>query len=222
VNTEVLRMSPSGSNTKDILHPLTPTTPHEFIVPVKKIHEGQDLAFFLSSVSYSRITSFILRLNATLYPQKIRDGARIKTQIWELESPDVHFSTAVTTLVALITALDSIIDEIPLDTGPRRFGNVAFRLWYEEVEKRLPKLLDEYLPQEVLEFPSRNEDGPGAKDELQSILLGSFGSAQRLDYGTGHELSFLAFLCGIWMLGGFHPEETGAEERGIVLGVFNK
>ncbi|KAK5277966.1 Serine/threonine-protein phosphatase 2A activator 1, partial [Cryomyces antarcticus] len=49
--------------------------------------------------------------------------------------------------------------------------------------------------------------------------MGSFGSAQRLDYGTGHELSFLAFLGCIWKLGGFPRTEAGVEERGVVLGV---
>ena len=52
-------------------------------------------------------------------------------------------------------------------------------------------------------------------DELKFYLLGSFGSAQRLDYGTGHELSFLAFLGALWKLNAF---EEG-EERGIVVGV---
>jgi serine/threonine-protein phosphatase 2A activator len=50
--------------------------------------------------------------------------------------------------------------------------------------------------------------------------LGSFGSPQRLDYGTGHELSFLAFLGCLWKLNFFPRSEQGVEERGIVLGVF--
>jgi hypothetical protein len=37
-------------------------------------------------------------------------------------------------------------------------------------------------------------------------------------YGTGHELSFLAFLGGIWKLNGFPKTDPGVEERAIVVG----
>ena len=63
-----------------------------------------------------------------------------------------------------------------------------------------------------------------AEDELASYLLGGFGSSQRLDFGTGHELSFLAFLGCLWKLGGFTAgdeiSDDGRLERSIVLGVF--
>ncbi|EAA31200.1 PTPA-domain-containing protein [Neurospora crassa] len=62
----------------------------------------------------------------------------------------------------------------------------------------------------------------GPLEELKAYFLGGFGSAQRLDYGTGHELSFIMFLGGLWKLGGFEGEENdedGEVERRIVLGV---
>jgi serine/threonine-protein phosphatase 2A activator len=64
-------------------------------------------------------------------------------------------------------------------------------------------------------------DGVAVLDELTPYLMGGFGSAQRLDYGTGHELSFLAFLGCIWKLGGFTkvPSQDGSLERSIVIGV---
>ena len=50
--------------------------------------------------------------------------------------------------------------------------------------------------------------------------MGSFGSCQRLDYGTGHELSFIAFLGCLWKLGFFNDGPPGEEtERQIVLHV---
>ena len=96
----------------------------------------------------------------------------------------------------------------------------------------MPGLLAEHLPDDILALDSNDnkeeKQGEGqeenkivrAQDELSAYLLGSFGSAQRLDYGTGHELSFLAFLGGIWRLGGFEKSnDAGVEERGIVLGI---
>jgi serine/threonine-protein phosphatase 2A activator len=94
---------------------------------------------------------------------------------------------------------------------------VSFRAWYDIVRERVPALLDQYLPAEVLAFQSSSD--VSAKTELEAYLIGSFGSSQRLDYGTGHELSFLAFLGCIWKLGAFPASQDGEQERGIVLGV---
>ncbi|MCJ1258831.1 Serine/threonine-protein phosphatase 2A activator 1 [Lignoscripta atroalba] len=107
----------------------------------------------------------------------------------------------------------------PLDTGPRRFGNAAFKVWHDTVKIRVDDLLTDNLPAEILSF--QNDSKMVALDELRAYFLGSFGSPQRLDYGTGHELSFLAFLGCIWKLGGFNTSSSGEEERGIVIGVID-
>ena len=67
----------------------------------------------------------------------------------------------------------------------------------------------------------REEDKDTLVKELGAYFLGSFGSPERLDYGTGHELSFLAFVAAIWKLNGFAPSNGGNEERGIVIGVID-
>jgi serine/threonine-protein phosphatase 2A activator len=85
------------------------------------------------------------------------------------------------------------------------------------VRKRVPELLDQLLPEHVLAFKSTS-DTP-VKTELEAYLTGSFGSSQRLDYGTGHELSFLAFLGCLWKLGAFPASNDGEIERAIVLGI---
>lgn len=54
--------------------------------------------------------------------------------------------------------------------------------------------------------------------ELSEYLTKGFGNETRIDYGSGHELSFAAWLAGIAMLGGFKPEDYQA----IVLRIFVK
>lgn len=120
-------------------------------------------------------------------------------------------------VIQLLAKLEGLIEQAPPDPGPRRFGNVAFRQWHTLVRDALTapenSLLDQHLPAPVLSLQSP-PGGISAKEELLSYLAGSFGSPQRLDYGTGHELSFTAFLGGIWVLGGFQP---GRDELALAL-----
>jgi serine/threonine-protein phosphatase 2A activator len=112
-----------------------------------------------------------------------------------------------------------MVEEAPPDAGPQRFGNSSFRKWYQLVESRLPELLEKHVPANVLAFNHHESAEVSPKAEISSYLLGSFGSAQRLDYGTGHELSFLAFIACIWKLEGFPSGAAGVVERDIVTGV---
>jgi serine/threonine-protein phosphatase 2A activator len=73
-----------------------------------------------------------------------------------------------------------------------RFGNKAFRSW-------LDKLIST-ARQHLVTFSSL----PGyesAIPELEVYLVESFGHYERLDYGTGHELSFFAFLFCLFKIG---------------------
>lgn len=143
-----------------------------------------------------------------------------KSMSFPLNSPAVRISTPMQRLRDMLQRIDSFIDEAPPDTGPRRFGNVSFRKWYEILEARAEGILDEFIPASILNVGG--EGGIRGKDELLSYLLGAFGSSQRLDYGTGHELSFIAFLGCLWKMGGFADADLSddEQERSIVLHVF--
>jgi serine/threonine-protein phosphatase 2A activator len=198
---------------------LRPDKVHRFQVPSKKIHDGADVAFWLTTYAYTDIMTFILQLNVSMFPRKLPGSIPGKIETWELNGQNLVYSPAIQNLQELLSKLEKMIDEAPPDLGPRRFGNFSFRKWHEIVEERIEELLDEHLPKAVLDFAPSAEAEVSARDELKSYLIGSFGSAQRLDYGTGHELSFIAFLGSIWKLGGFIKADSGVEERAIVLGV---
>ncbi|RHZ47298.1 Serine/threonine-protein phosphatase 2A activator 1 [Aspergillus turcosus] len=195
---------------------LDPSAGHTFITPSKRIHESQDVSEFLVSKAYVDIMTFLLQLNRAMIPVKLADGT---VQSWPINSDAVEFSAPVRQLQQLLTKLEELLEEAPPDTGPRRFGNISFRRWYELVESRASELLEECLSSELLQAGSTDPNGVTAEVELRAYFLGSLGSPQRLDYGTGHELSFLAFLSGIWKLNGFPKASPGVEERAIVLGV---
>ncbi|PFH62011.1 hypothetical protein XA68_15447 [Ophiocordyceps unilateralis] len=136
-------------------------------------------------------------------------------RIFPLTPGSPSSTPSVQALQLLLSDLESLVDAAPPDPGPRRFGNVSFRKWYALVEEKLPDLLGAGLLGRSLEA------GNGAaRDEVADYLLGAFGSPDRLDYGTGHELSFVAFVGCLWKLGFFRDgEPDGPVERDIVLNV---
>jgi serine/threonine-protein phosphatase 2A activator len=183
---------------------------HKFEKPTKRIHDGPDVQFFLTTYAYRDVMTFILQLNHAMVARRDSEDQTTNTQKWTLDSPDMAYSDPVHRLRVLLDKIESLIKDAPPDTGPRRFGNISFRTWYKLVDEQVHKLLAETLPQ---------DHGP-AIEEVAAYLMGSFGSPQRLDYGTGHELSFLAFLGCLWKVDFFQTTSSGSEERGIVLGVF--
>ncbi|KAM0820063.1 putative Phosphotyrosyl phosphatase activator [Seiridium cardinale] len=203
---------------------LNPDSPHTFIKPTKEIHDGPDVSRFLVSTAYRDIGIFVLQLNRAMCPRKVKgEDGKEKVQTFEVGSKfETEPAASVKKIQQILARLESFIDEAPPDTGPRRFGNVSFRKWYKLLEERVPDLLKDHLPESVLTFGSTQGQGSTtAGDELGAYLLGAFGSAQRLDYGTGHELSFLAFLISLWKLGAFKDgQPDGDIERNIILGAF--
>ncbi|MCJ1273146.1 Serine/threonine-protein phosphatase 2A activator 1 [Puttea exsequens] len=204
---------------------LSSSEPHAFVTPLKRIHEGHDVPAFLTSRAYGDLMSFLHLLNHAMFPSytessETNQDQKTTIQIYEIGSQNVTFGESVQGLQNLIEDLSRIIDEIPPDTGPRRFGNTAFRKWFETVETRTPALLKRHLPATTTSFPSSTSTN--ALDELTPYFHGSFGSAARLDYGSGHELSFLAFLNCIWKLNGFPSPPTSSPSntaRALVIGV---
>jgi len=200
-----------GANTtprKPVLDQLDPTLPHTFITPAKKINDSDDLNFFHASTAYRDLTIWLLQLDRSMFPTKSGDG---EIHLCSLNSPPAYSQT-IEGLRAILASLSRLIDRAPPHTGPRRFGNVAFRDWYRLAQEESDSMLRGNLAAILSKYTAYEAS---LLAELKGYFLGSFGSAQRLDYGTGHELSFLAFLGCLWKLGGFQV----GEERAIVMGV---
>lgn len=216
---------PSSSSSFPQLEILDPSTPHSFATPSKCIEDGPDVARFLTSKAYRDIGIFVMQLNRALCPRKSPSGSG-PSKTYPLVGGDRRDPESVRKLQTLLERTNAIVDEAPPDPGPRRFGNVSFRKWYALLEERTEALLRDFLDEAVISFPvaeakDRDDMAMSPLDELKAYFLGGFGSAQRLDYGTGHELSFLAFMGCLWKLGGFKDGTEGGDiERSLVLGVF--
>lgn len=187
--------------------------------PTKKIYEAGDIANFRKSIaSYNLKESMRLIVDLVKgneIPGNVMDGDLIQRQSGsKLKLPppsasdtDVIKSENVKRLLGMISEILNLIDVTPPLEGPRRFGNLACRDWHD----KLVANADEYL----YNFDSKID--PGFMLEVKSYLLNAFGSKTRLDYGTGHELSFVAFM-GSLLRFNLLPDITGQE----LLIVFSK
>ena len=93
-----------------------------FSAPEKLINTEGDVARFQISLAFDRIVGFIILLNeASKGKSCLDENLRSKTTVKAVED--------------LLDVLNTYIDEIPPSTGPRRFGNIAFRQWIQRLEE---------------------------------------------------------------------------------------
>ena len=72
----------------------------------------------------------------------------------------------------------------PVSDQPQRFGNAAYRSWFEKMSNESASMCEKILPEEL----------KAAAVELSAYWSDSFGNKSRIDYGTGHEMNFFVFL----------------------------
>lgn len=75
----------------------------------------------------------------------------------------------------MLDTVSSYIDGIPPIQQPMRFGNKAFRVFLDKVKSTIPELLVGILKTDALKR---------ASIELQEYLFDSFGSYERIDFGS--------------------------------------
>ncbi|RKP39917.1 Phosphotyrosyl phosphatase activator [Dimargaris cristalligena] len=150
-------------------------------VPLAKaILTKGDLVEFQQSPTYSRYMGFITDLNESVRGKKLTD---------QCPEPQI-----IAKLVALLDAISKLAEETPPLQTDGRFGNPAFRTFYDKAQAQLPALVS----------------------EISQYLGESFGNRERIDYGTGHEANFMAGLLGLVELDLIRPPAYPA----LVLRVF--
>ncbi|XP_023934031.1 serine/threonine-protein phosphatase 2A activator [Bicyclus anynana] len=183
-----------GDGTK--IEKASPALPahHRFLEPEKAVKTITDMAIWEKSEAYMEYTGFIATLNEAIKAKPL--------------SVDCKVSENITKLVNLLEKLNILITEFPPVEQPQRFGNTSFRDWLTKVKSCSTELLQEVMPSQLhLAIP-----------EIKVYLEESFGNATRIDYGTGHEMSFIMFLCCLYKICYLQMEDNVA----TVFLVFNK
>lgn len=97
----------------------------------------------------------------------------------------------ITNILAAFDKVRTILNEVEPFTQPQRFGNRAFRVF-------LTRVFNERA--EILKDITDNADA-------HEYFCQSFGSWTRIDYGTGHEFNFLAFITALAVLNLIEPND---------------
>jgi serine/threonine-protein phosphatase 2A activator len=86
--------------------------------------------------------------------------------------------------VSVIESLVHWIEEIPPVQQSYRYGNISYRTWHNRLVENSENLMLQFLPDNL----------KSSTVEIVPYFTDSFGNSSRIDYGTGHETNFAAWL----------------------------
>ncbi|XP_076271206.1 serine/threonine-protein phosphatase 2A activator-like [Rhynchophorus ferrugineus] len=160
---------------------------HVFVTPVKLVKTIDDMQKWDKSEAYFEYLGFIFAINDAIKGKSNSQGSK-------------EASANIDKIVHLLDILEKWIGEIPPVQQPQRFGNAAFKTWYNRLKEEAIELLQAVLPIDIYR----------AIPEIMVYLEEGFGNATRIDYGTGHEISFVMFLCSLYKIGFLQENDFAA------------
>ncbi|KAK5575647.1 hypothetical protein RB653_006780 [Dictyostelium firmibasis] len=166
---------------------------HKFIKPVKVVTNEDDIKKFLRSEACRDLLEYI---------QTLSDKIKSKPNSTETQN-----SNEIKNIVSMIKEISAYIDSIPPLTQPMRYGNKAYRTFYQKLLDNVEELHRKLLPESM----------HSSIVELSAYLMDAMGNQTRLDYGTGHELHFVVWTYCLRRIG--YLKST--DEEDIVLNVFS-
>jgi len=149
----------------------------KYTIPTPSIKTQLDLSRFLQSDTYNSFVGFVDALNVSV--------RGIPTDEYCEESE------AMKSILRILNKIFLWIDEYPPMEQAMRYGNTAFRSFYDRLNEDAQEMIEWILP----------EEHKDAAEELAPYLVESFGNKTRIDYGTGHETCFVAWLYCLGCLG---------------------
>jgi serine/threonine-protein phosphatase 2A activator len=199
------RRQPSSSNPTSIPetppHPPPPAPANlKFTHPTRRILSEHDHKLFLGSPAYVLITSFVFSL-----ADAVRDTPTSAAKVDEL-------SPAVQRVLGILDEAEEAVERCPPeDQGGSRFGNKSFRSFLDAIGKEYERWHREL-----------GVNDAAAIDELSTYFLQAFGNRSRVDYGSGHELNFIAWLYvkllrNIYVVAATNPDPLGSASTNSTL-----
>lgn len=150
-----------------------------FSAPEKRIFDSQGTLDFQKSLAMLRIQYYLQKYITLCRGIQVTDFA---------PTDENEFTTFIG---GLLSRLSDLVDETPPEKVHSRFGNLSYRDWQTKFDTQLDGWIHELIPEKYHR----------SIIEMRYYIANAFGSKERIDYGTGHELSFLAVIMCLDMLG---------------------
>eukprot|EP00092_Neocalanus_flemingeri_P074605 GFUD01092280.1.p1 GENE.GFUD01092280.1~~GFUD01092280.1.p1 ORF type:complete len:434 (-),score=99.24 GFUD01092280.1:22-1323(-) len=166
-----------------------PIPKYHHVVPTTQVKTGDGVAVWEDSEAYQEYLGFIIAIGESVKGRKITE--------------EITMSCCCRRLVELLTILRKNIGETPPCEMQSRYGNPAYRDWFTKLESSAETLVGDLLC-------TVGDEWGDAVVELVPYLVNSFGNKTRIDYGTGHEMTFVMFLCGIFKIGALKEADRTA------------
>lgn len=135
------------------------------------------MALWEKSQAYYDIVGFINAISQAIQGRKNTDN--------------VDISPMAQSILDVFEKLTKLLSDTPPIEQPQRFGNQAYRDWYNKLKLQALDFLQDALPEKFHR----------AIPEIVVYFVESFGNSTRIDYGTGHELAFIMFMCCLFKIG---------------------
>ncbi|PVV04031.1 hypothetical protein BB560_001468 [Smittium megazygosporum] len=159
--------------------------------PIRKILTKEDLEAFRKTPIFKDLFNFICLLNSSVKGCKTSQTDAKSEIIGKLE--------------AILDNLLNLVKETPPLETNSRFGNPAFRQYFDKAEEEIHNSLAQIIDTDHL-------------TEVVKYFSEGLGSRKRIDYGTGHELNFIVFLFCLYKLNKF----ADSDYKNLVLVIFYK
>ena len=152
---------------------------YRFVMPSTLVKSAEMIKTWEKSDSYFEYLGFILAIGDSVKGRKIKEN--------------IDVSDKSQKVLDLLSTLKQYINDCSPIEMKTRYGNPAYRDWYEKLESSADELLENVVGDEIKR--------KGGVAELIPYLLDSFGNKTRIDYGTGHEMAFVMLLCALFKIG---------------------
>ena len=178
-------------------------------LPRRCIFDDVDMKYFMDSSTKVELLNFVEAMGKACASTTEEDAS----SSFDPTQPLVNLPPAMACLHGSLQEMARWVDDFPPETASGatsiRFGNPAFRSWHSRLVERSDAIITTILqardnhdltPELACQ---RGKDaasgllqlkGDSSVRQVSPYLHDSFGHSIRLDYGTGHESSFVVFL----------------------------
>lgn len=142
--------------------------------PKRMLYHKEDLPKWLKSKAYYELYHFVEELSLLIKSKPL--------------SYEVEITKTIQACLDVIQEMRDLVKEIPPVGDPMRYGNISFRVWFAKVIEKA----EDWMTKIILTKFEKVEKKQ--LNELSSYFKESLGNNTRIDYGTGHETAFAAWM----------------------------